>query len=391
MTFQHIKDQDQAYILHTYGRVDAALVKGRNARAWDVDGKEYIDFTAGIGVNALGYSDPEWTAAVAEQAGKIQHMCNYYYCPENTALAQELSQASGMAKAFFCNSGAEANECAVKVARKYGEKRGAYKIVTLINSFHGRTLTTLAATGQADFHRDFLPLTEGFLYAQAGDLAGVEALLDGSVCAVMLEMVQGEGGVIPMDEDFVKGLAQLCREKDVLLIVDEVQTGVGRTGFFYAYQGYGVQPDVVTTAKGIAGGLPMGACLVSERLGEILKPGQQGSTFGGNPIASAAARVVVRRVSDPAFLEDVRKKGAYMKEKLEAMPQVEYVRGWGLMLGVKLKEKDAHEVLVRCAREGLLILTAKELVRFLPPLTIPQEDMDQGLAIFQRVLEQETQ
>ena len=391
MTFQHIKDQDQAYILHTYGRVDAALVKGRNARAWDVDGKEYIDFTAGIGVNALGYSDPEWTAAVAEQAGKIQHMCNYYYCPENTALAQELSQASGMAKAFFCNSGAEANECAVKVARKYGEKRGAYKIVTLINSFHGRTLTTLAATGQADFHRDFLPLTEGFLYAQAGDLAGVEALLDGSVCAVMLEMVQGEGGVIPMDEDFVKGLAQLCREKDVLLIVDEVQTGVGRTGFFYAYQGYGVQPDVVTTAKGIAGGLPMGACLVSERLGEILKPGQQGSTFGGNPIASAAARVVVRRVSDPAFLEDVRKKGAYLKEKLEAMPQVEYVRGRGLMLGVKLKEKDAHEVLVRCAREGLLILTAKELVRFLPPLTIPQEDMDQGLAIFQRVLEQETQ
>ena len=391
MTFQHIKDQDQAYILHTYGRVDAALVKGRNARAWDVDGKEYIDFTAGIGVNALGYSDPEWTAAVAEQAGKIQHMCNYYYCPENTALAQELSQASGMAKAFFCNSGAEANECAVKVARKYGEKRGAYKIVTLINSFHGRTLTTLAATGQADFHRDFLPLTEGFLYAQAGDLAGVEALLDGSVCAVMLEMVQGEGGVIPMDEDFVKGLAQLCREKDVLLVIDEVQTGVGRTGFFYAYQGYGVQPDVVTTAKGIAGGLPMGACLVSERLGEILKPGQQGSTFGGNPIASAAARVVVRRVSDPAFLEDVRKKGAYLKEKLEAMPQVEYVRGRGLMLGVKLKEKDAHEVLVRCAREGLLILTAKELVRFLPPLTIPQEDMDQGLAIFQRVLEQETQ
>lgn len=391
MTFEQIEAQDQAYILHTYGRVDAALVKGRNARAWDVDGKEYIDFTAGIGVNALGYSDPEWAAAVAEQAGKIQHMCNYYYCPENTALAQELSQASGMAKAFFCNSGAEANECAVKVARKYGEKRGAYKIVTLINSFHGRTLTTLAATGQADFHRDFLPLTEGFLYAQAGDLAGVEALLDGSVCAVMLEMVQGEGGVIPMDEDFVKGLAQLCREKDVLLVIDEVQTGVGRTGFFYAYQGYGVQPDVVTTAKGIAGGLPMGACLVSERLGEILKPGQQGSTFGGNPIASAAARVVVRRVSDPAFLEDVRKKGAYLKEKLEAMPQVEYVRGRGLMLGVKLKEKDAHEVLVRCAREGLLILTAKELVRFLPPLTIPQEDMDQGLAIFQRVLEQETQ
>ena len=387
MTFQHIKDQDQAYILPTYGRVDAALVKGRNARAWDVDGKEYIDFTAGIGVNALGYSDTEWVQAVADQAGKIQHLCNYYYSPENTALAQELSQASGMAKAFFCNSGAEANECAVKIARKYGEKRGAYKIVTLNNSFHGRTLTTLAATGQEGFHKDFLPLTEGFLYAEAGDLEGIRALLDGSVCAVMLEMVQGEGGVIPMDEEFVKGLAQLCREKDVLLLIDEVQTGIGRTGSFYAYQGYGVKPDVVTTAKGLAGGLPMGACLVSERLGDILKPGMQGSTFGGNPVASAGARVVVRRVSDPAFLQSVAEKGACFREKLEAMPQVEYVRGRGLMIGVKLKERDAHEVLVQCAKQGLLILTAKELVRFLPPLTITQEDIDQGLAIFQRVLE----
>lgn len=388
MTFEQVKSQDQAYILHTYGRVDAALVKGRNARAWDVDGKEYIDFTAGIGVNALGYCDPEWSAAVAEQAGKIQHMCNYYYCPENTALAQELSRASGMAKAFFCNSGAEANECAVKIARKYGEKRGAYRIVTLENSFHGRTLTTLAATGQEGFHREFLPLTEGFLYARAGDLAGIQALLDGSVCAVMLEMVQGEGGVIPMDEGFVQGLAQLCREKDVLLLIDEVQTGIGRTGRFFAYQGYGVQPDVVTCAKGIAGGLPMGACLVSERLGDILQPGQNGSTFGGNPIASAAARVVVRRVSEPDFLQSVLEKGAYFREKLEAMPQVEYVRGRGLMLGVKLKEKDAHDVLVQCAKAGLLILTAKELVRFLPPLTITQEDIDQGLAIFQQVLAQ---
>ena len=388
MTFEQIKEQEQTYVLHTYGRVDAALVKGENARAWDVEGKEYIDFTAGIGVNALGYSDPEWAAAVAAQAGKIQHMCNYYYCPENTALAQELSEASGMAKAFFCNSGAEANECAIKVARKYGEQRGAGKIVTLVNSFHGRTLTTLAATGQEGFHKDFLPLTEGFVYAQAGDLESVKALLDGSVCAVLLEMVQGEGGVIPMEEDFVKGLEQLCRERDVLLMIDEVQTGVGRTGTFYAYQGYGVHPDVVTTAKGLAGGLPIGACLVNEKLGDILKPGMNGSTFGGNPVACAGARVVVRRVGDPAFLQSVMEKGAYLKEKLEAMPQVEYVRGKGLMLGVKLKGKDAHEVLVECAKQGLLILTAKELVRFLPPLTITKEDMDQGLAIFQKVLEQ---
>ena len=388
MTFEQIKSQDQSYILHTYGRVDDALVKGKNDRAWDVEGKEYIDFTAGIGVNVLGYSDPEWASAVSQQAGEIQHMCNYYYCPQNTALAEELSKASGMAKAFFCNSGAEANECAVKVARKYGEKRGAYKIITLENSFHGRTLTTLAATGQEGFHKDFLPLTEGFLYAQAGDLSSVEKLMDDSVCAVLIEMVQGEGGVIPMEESFVQGLSKLCQEKDVLLMVDEVQTGIGRTGTFYAYQGYGVQPDVVTSAKALAGGLPIGACLVSEKLGDILQPGMQGSTFGGNPLACAGARVVLRRVNDPAFLESVKEKGAYLKERLEAMPQVEYVRGRGMMLGVKLKEKHAHDVLVECAKQGLLILTAKELVRFLPPLTITQEDMDQGLAIFQQVLEQ---
>ena len=216
----------------------------------------------------------------------------------------------------------------------------------------------------------------------------MEKLLDGSVCAVMMEMVQGEGGVIPMEESFVKGLSQLCKEKDVLLLIDEVQTGVGRTGTFYAYQGYGIQPDVVTTAKGIAGGLPMGACLVSEKLGDILAPGMNGSTFGGNPVACAGARVVVRRVNDPAFLQSVKEKGAYLKEKLEAMPQVEYVRGRGMMIGVKVKGKDAHDVLVDCAKAGLLILTAKDLVRFLPPLTITQKDMDEGLAIFQKVLEQ---
>lgn len=387
MNFQEIKEQEQSYILHTYGRVDAALVKGRNARAWDVDGKEYIDFTAGIGVNSLGYSDPGWVKAVTEQAGAIQHMSNYYYSPQNTALAEELCKASGMAQAFFCNSGAEANECAIKIARKYGESRGAHKIITLHNSFHGRTLTTLAATGQDGFHKDFLPLTEGFVYAEANELASVKALLDGSVCAVLIETVQGEGGVVPMEEDFVRGLRALCTEKDALLVIDEVQTGVGRTGAFYSYQGYGVEPDAVTTAKGIAGGLPMGACLVSEKLRDILKPGQQGSTFGGNPVACAGAREVVRRVSDPAFLREVREKGQYFREKLEALPQVEYVRGRGLMLGVKLKGLDAHDVLVKCAEKGLLILTAKELVRFLPPLTITQRDMDEGLEIFRHVLE----
>lgn len=390
MTFQEIKDQDQKYIIHTYGRVDAALVKGKNATAWDVDGREYIDFTSGIGVNSLGYSDPRWVAAVSKQAGEIQHLCNYYYSPQNTALSQELCRAAGMAQAFFCNSGAEANECAIKIARKYGEKRGAYKIVTLENSFHGRTLTTLAATGQEGFHRDFLPLTEGFLYAKSGDIGAVDALLDGSVCAVLIETVQGEGGVVPIDTDFLKALSGLCNERDVLLIIDEVQTGVGRTGYFYSYQGYGVQPDVVTSAKGLAGGLPIGACLVTEKLRDILKPGQQGSTFGGNPVVSAGAREVVWRVADPVFLKAVREKGEYIEDKLKTLPQVEFVRGRGLMLGIKLRSGDAHDVLVKCAQQGLLVLTAKELVRFLPPLTITMEEIDRGLSIFAKVLQEET-
>lgn len=387
MTFQQVKDQDQAYIMHTYGRVDAALVKGKNARAWDTEGKEYIDFTSGIGVNALGYSDPAWAAAVAKQAGEIQHLCNYYYSPENTALAEALMKASGMAKVFFCNSGAEANECAIKIARKYGEKRGANKIITLQNSFHGRTLTTLAATGQEAFHKDFLPLTEGFLYARGNDLESVRALLDGSVCGVLLETVQGEGGVVPMEKDFVRGLRQLCTEADVLLMIDEVQTGVGRTGYFYSYQGYDILPDVVTSAKGLAGGLPMGACLAGEKGKDLLCPGMQGSTFGGNPVACAGAREVVKRVSDPEFLKEVREKGEYLREKLCAMPQVEAVRGQGLMLGILLKRGDAHQVLVKCAEKGLLVLTAKELVRFLPPLTISREDIDAGLKLFREVLE----
>lgn len=387
MTFQQIKEQDQKYILHTYGRVDVALVKGNNATAWDADGKEYIDFTSGIGVNSLGYSDPGWVAAVAGQAGKIQHLCNYYYSPQNTALAEELCTAAGMAQAFFCNSGAEANECAIKIARKYGEKRNAHKIATLENSFHGRTLTTLAATGQDSFHADFLPLTEGFVYAKPGDLENLDALMDGTVCAVLIETVQGEGGVVPIDQEFLQGLRKLCDERDVLLITDEVQTGIGRTGYFYSYQGCGIQPDVVTSAKGLAGGLPIGVCLVTEKLRDILAPGQQGSTFGGNPVVCAGAREVVRRVSDPAFLQAVQEKGRYMAEKLETQPQVEFVRGRGLMLGINLKTGDAHDVLVKCAEQGLLVLTAKELVRFLPPLTITQDEMDRGLEIFAQVLE----
>lgn len=386
MTYQQVKEQDSQYILHTYGRVDAALVKGKNARAWDVEGKEFIDFTSGIGVNALGYADPQWAAAVAWQAGEMQHMSNYYYSPQNIGLAQALCKAAGMGQAFFCNSGAEANECAFKVARKYGEKRGASTILTLTDSFHGRTLATLAATGQDAFHKDFQPLNPGFIHAPANDLQAVAEKLDGSVCAVLVESVQGEGGVVPMDGAYLQDLKALCEEKDVLLMLDEVQTGVGRTGYFYSYQQWGITPDVVTTAKGLGGGLPIGACMVAEHLRDILKPGQQGSTFGGNPVVCAGARVVVERVSLPAFLEEVRKKGQYMMKKLAALPQVEAVRGRGLMIGIKLKAGDAHDVLVKCAQKGLLVLTAKDLVRFLPPLTICQEDMDEGLAIFAGVL-----
>lgn len=388
--FEQIKENDLNYILHTYGRVDIALVKGRNARVWDDAGKEYIDFTSGIGVNSLGYCDPQWVEAVAKQAGEIQHLSNYYHSPRNIELAEDLARAGGMARAFFCNSGAEANECAVKVARKAGGKESGhkFKIITLINSFHGRTLTTLAATGQEVFHKKFLPLTEGFAYAWAGDLAGLEELIDDETCGVMLECVQGEGGVIPMEDGYLKGVRELCDKKGISMIVDEVQTGIGRTGTFFAYQSAGIVPDIVTCAKGLGGGLPIGVCMVSDKLKEVFEPGDNGSTFGGNPVVCAGAREVVRRVSAPDFLDEVIKKGEYIREKLEKLPQVEFIRGKGLMLGIKLKPgcAGAHDIMLQCAEKGLLILTAKDLVRFLPPLTITISDIDEGLSIFEAVI-----
>ena len=388
MNFEELREMETGSVMQTYGRVPVALVKGHGAVAEDIDGKTYIDFTSGIGVNALGFSDPEWARAVAEQAGKIQHMSNYYYCVPQIELAKELTALAGMDKVFFCNSGAEANECAVKIARRWGVLNGkGSRIITLDNSFHGRTLTTLAATGQDVFHVHFTPLTEGFVYAEANNIESVRALADDSVCAVMMEMVQGEGGVIPMDEAFVRKVRALCDEKKMLLLIDEVQTGVGRTGTFYAYQGYGIEPDVVTTAKGIAGGLPMGACLCSAALSGILTAGMNGSTFGGNPVACAGALSVIRRVGKAEFLHDVQKKGAYMMKKLAEMPGVSFVRGRGMMIGVKLAgDQDAHEVMVRCAQAGLLALTAKDLIRFLPPLTISQDEIDRGLDIFASVI-----
>lgn len=387
MDFQGVKEQASAYIAPTYGRVDLALVKGENATAWDMAGKKYIDFTSGIGVNALGYSDPGWAKAVAEQAGEIQHISNYYYHPKNTELAEKLAKLSGLKKSFFSNSGAEANECAIKAARKHGESKGAFKIITLENSFHGRTITTLAATGQENFHQHFQPLTPGFVYARANDLESVRAQMDREVCAVMVEMVQGEGGVVPLEPEFVKGLYDLCEKSGILLIVDEVQTGIGRTGKFFAYQNYGILPDIATCAKGVAGGLPMGVCMLGDKVCDILQPGMQGSTFGGNPVACAGALEVLSRLSAPGFLEGVQEKAEKMWEALLAMPQVTAVYGKGMMVGIEVQGKPAGELLVQCVKQGLLILTAKTRVRFLPPLTITAEELAEGLAIFQKVLE----
>lgn len=384
MTFQHIKDQDQAYILHTYGRVDAALVKGRNARAWDVDGKEYIDFTAGIGVNALGYSDPEWTAAVAEQAGKIQHMCNYYYCPENTALAQELSQASGMAKAFFCNSGAEANECAIKTARKYSyDKYGPdrYKIVTLVDSFHGRTIATLSATGQPDLQAGFAPMVPGFIYTPVNDCEALKALVESEsgICAFMFELIQGESGVNVLSQEFVDCMVSLAKEHDILLVDDEVQAGNGRTGTLYAYMQYGFTPDIMSTAKGLGGGLPIGACLMGEKVQDTMGAGTHGSTFGGNPAVCAGALNILSRI-DGNLLADVKAKGEYIVKELSGAPGVKGISGKGLMIGIET-EKSAGDVLAECMANGVLVLTAHGKVRLVPALNIPMELVEKAVAV----------
>jgi acetylornithine/N-succinyldiaminopimelate aminotransferase len=388
MTFEEIRRQEQRSMMPVFSRFPVALVSGKGATAVDVNGKEYVDFTAGIGVNSLGYCDPEWSAAVAKQASSIQHLSNLYYSPVQTAAAEKLCELSGMSKVFFANSGAEANECAVKLARKYGQDRlgpGCTEIVTLKNSFHGRTVTTLAATGQDEFHACFTPLTSGFSYAEPGMESVKEAVTE-KTCAVLLELIQGEGGVIPMPEKFVKELRAFCTEKKILMMVDEVQTGIGRTGTFYCYQNYGILPDVVTSAKGIASGLPLGACLCAEPFANILGPGTHGSTFGGNPVACAGALVVMSRLSSPEFLSDVKAKGKYLSEKLAEMPGISSVRGLGMMIGAKPAHGTAGEIAVKCAEQGLLILTAKEVLRLLPPLVITRSEADKGLAILREVL-----
>ena len=389
MTLEQIKADESQYLMHTYGRFNVALVKGKGAKAWDESGKEYIDFTSGIGVNCLGYSDDGWVKAVSDQAAALQHISNLYYSPLQTELAKKLCKATGFSKVFFFFFFAEANECAIKLARKYSfEKYGKERteIVTLENSFHGRTVTTLAATGQEVFHNYFFPFTEGFTFAKANDMNSVKEKVNEKTCAVMVELIQGEGGVNPLDKEFVQQLADYCKENDLLLIIDEVQTGVGRTGTLYCYEQFGIKPDIVSSAKGIGGGLPMGACLCSEALANVMTPGTHGTTYGGNPIACAGALEVLSRVNTPEFLKSVQEKGQYIKEKLSAMDGVSQVRGMGMMIGVVLEKDNAKEVAAKCVENGLLVLTAKTLIRFLPPLNITEDEINKGLEIFKKCL-----
>lgn len=381
------------HIMPTYGRFDVVMEKGEHETAVDENGKEYIDFGSGIGTNSLGFCDKEWADAVCAQVRSIQHTSNYYYTKTQADLAEKLCNLTGYSKIFFGNSGAEANECAIKLARKYsfdkyGKDAERFKIITLVNSFHGRTLCTLSATGQDVFHNYFFPFVDGFVNVTANDIDDLRSKIDDKVCAVMFECVQGEGGVNPLDKAFVDEIFKICAEKDILTICDEVQTGMGRTGTVLASQQYGVKPDVTTLAKGIAGGIPMGACLASEKCADVLNKGTHGSTFGGNPIACAGANVVCDRLASEGFLDEVKKKGEYFREKLTAMDGVEGVDGMGMMLGIRFtdKEKKAADVCKACLDNGLLVLTAKEKLRLLPPLTITYEEIDRGLAILAELL-----
>lgn len=381
------------HIMPTYGRFDVVMEKGEHETAVDENGKEYIDFGSGIGTNSLGFCDKEWADAVCAQVRSIQHTSNYYYTKVQADLAEKLCSLTGYSKIFFGNSGAEVNECAIKLARKYsfdkyGKDAERFKIITLVNSFHGRTLCTLSATGQDVFHNYFFPFVDGFVNVTANDIDDLRAKIDDKVCAVMFECVQGEGGVNPLDKAFVDEIFKLCAEKDILTICDEVQTGMGRTGTVLASQQYGVKPDITTLAKGIAGGVPMGACLANEKCADVLNKGTHGSTFGGNPIACAGANVVCDRLASDGFLDEVKKKGEYFREKLAAMDGVEGVDGMGMMLGIRFtdKEKKAADVCKACLDNGLLVLTAKEKLRLLPPLTITYEEIDRGLAILAGLL-----
>ena len=375
-----VKQKDQAYVAGTYKRFPVEIVSGKGSLVYDENGKRYIDMGSGIGVTAFGIADDEWVAAVTAQLGKVQHMSNLYYTEPCAHLAELLCTRTGMKKVFFCNSGAEANECAIKVARKYAAAKGEgrHTIVTLRNSFHGRTLTTLAATGQDHYHELFQPLTPGFRHIEAGNIEELKAAVSApDTAALLIECVQGEGGVIALEPAYAQEAARLCREHDVLLMVDEVQTGNGRTGSLYAYMQLGITPDVVSTAKGIGGGLPLGAALLSEKVENVLSFGDHGSTFGGNPVACAGAISIIERLDD-AFLAAVREKSDYVRTALSGAPGIEGVTGMGLMVGIKTKA-PAADVVRACIERGVLCLTAKDKVRLLPALNIPTDVLAEAI------------
>ena len=391
MILLNTKEKDLKYIMHTYGRYDVALKSGKGAVAYDENGKKYIDVSSGIGVNSLGYCNDGWVQAITKQAGTIQHMSNYFYSEQASNLAEKLCTLTGLSKVCFGNSGAEANECAIKIARKYsfdkyGEGRNG--IITLKNSFHGRTVTTLSATGQDVFHNYFFPFTEGFSYVEAGDMNALKSAADKNTCAVMLELIQGEGGVNILDKDYVQSLVNFCNENDILVIVDEVQTGVGRTGRLFAFENYEILPDLVTVAKGLGGGLPIGLCMCGEKLKDVMSPSTHGTTFGANPVVCAGANYVLDTITADGFLDEVNKKGAYIEEKVSKFENVKNVRRMGLMIGIELESGNAHDIAVKCVENGLLIITAKDLLRMLPPLVITYDEIDEALKILQITLKE---
>lgn len=383
-----IKELDNQYIAHTYGRYPIVLKEGKGALLFDEDGKRYIDMGSGIGVSAFGSCDSVWVEAVTKQLTTLQHTSNLYYTEPCVKLAELLCTRTGLKKVFFSNSGAESNECAIKAARKYGsDKYGnkRTKILTLQNSFHGRTITTLAATGQAVFHKDFLPLTSGFDYVEANNIDDlVEKTKNGDVIAIMFETIQGEGGVMPLTKEFVAKINEIAVRDDVLMIVDEVQTGNGRTGSLFGYMNYGITPDIVTTAKGLGGGLPIGATLLGEKLENIFVPGSHGSTFGGNPVCAAGAVSVIERI-DEKLLEDVRRKSEYIFKSLEGAKGVKGVSGMGLMIGIETERKNT-DILAEAREKGVLALSAKTKVRLLPPLNITDELLAEAIEILKEII-----
>ena len=377
-------EQFNKYVMPSYGRYDLVLDSGSGRQAVDENGKKYIDFGSGIGTNSLGYCNENWVRAICDQAHKIQHTSNYYYTKVQADFAKALCETAGYTDMFFGNSGAEANECAIKIARKYSFDKygkGRSNIITLVNSFHGRTLCTLSATGQDVFHNYFFPFVEGFVNVEANNIEDLRSKLDDTVCAVMFEYIQGEGGVMALQQEFVDEIYRLCAEKDVLTIAVEVQTGVGRTGKFLAGDNFGKKADLTTLAKGLAGGVPIGVCLSGEKCAKVLTAGTHGSTFGGNPISCAGGLAVLETVNKPGFLDEVARKGAYIRDKLLTSPEVASVSGMGLMIGIELKDKKAGDVVKAALDKGLLLLTAKTKIRLLPPLTITYEEIDKGLEI----------